>query len=98
MATGRCLRIFKGHTNWVSSVSLSADGDLAISGSDDGVRLWEVATGRCLRIFKEYRTLSLSADEHLVLSIGWGKTMCLWEVATGACLRIFEVGLVKSVN
>ena len=40
---GRCLRVFEEHTDSVNSVSLSADGRLAFSGSDDKiVRLWEL--------------------------------------------------------
>src|SRR5260370_1470726 len=73
VATGRCLRIFQGHTDGVRSVSLSADGHFALSGSDDQtLRLWEVATGRCLRIFQGHtggvRSASLSADGHFALS------------------------------
>ena len=41
--SGRCLRTFQGHTGEVSSVSLSADGRFALSGSNDKtVRLWEL--------------------------------------------------------
>src|SRR5260370_293126 len=44
MASGRCLRTLQGHMRGVPSVSLSADGRLALSGSlDQTVRLWEVA-------------------------------------------------------
>jgi hypothetical protein len=43
VSTGRCLRSFEGHTDWVTSVSLSADGRYALSGGLDGtLRLWEL--------------------------------------------------------
>ena len=43
VSSGHCLRTFEGHTNWVKSVFLSADGRYALSGSwDETLRLWEV--------------------------------------------------------
>ena len=47
LITDRCLRTFVGHTDHVVSVSLSADGRYALSGSDDKtLNLWEVGMGR----------------------------------------------------
>jgi WD40 repeat protein/serine/threonine protein kinase len=73
VASGRCLRTFEGHWGHVSSVCLSGDGYWAVSGGqDDTLRLWEVNTGRCLRCFEhrgQFRSVSLSADAHLALSI-----------------------------
>jgi hypothetical protein len=52
LKTGRCLRVFEGHSESVSSVAWSADHQRALSGSDDRtVRLWDIETGRCLRVF-----------------------------------------------
>jgi Caspase domain/WD domain, G-beta repeat len=40
------LRIFEGHSNWVSSVAFSPDGRAALSGSTDGsAGLWQLLTG-----------------------------------------------------
>src|SRR5439155_18552045 len=41
MNTGKELRLLEGHTGWVQSLGLSADGRFLVSGSMDGsVRLW----------------------------------------------------------
>jgi WD40 repeat protein/serine/threonine protein kinase len=66
LATGRCLPTFEGLTDAVTSVCLSGDGRLALSGSGRAVldhktgrftqsgqlALWEMATGQCLRTFE----------------------------------------------
>lgn len=87
MATSRGLRVFKGHTDMVTSVSLSADGRWALSGGgyeDQTVRLWEVATGQCLRVFEGHTELvssvSLSADGRLALSGSGDETVRLWKL------------------
>ena len=47
MATGRCLRTLEGHTDGVVAVSLTPDGQLAVSGSREGtLRVWEVVRAR----------------------------------------------------
>jgi WD40 repeat protein len=43
VATGKCLRIFSGHTSPVHSVAFSPDGRFALSGSGDyTLKLWEI--------------------------------------------------------
>jgi WD40 repeat protein len=45
-ASGRRLARFKGHKSRVTSVALSPDGRLLLSGSKDGTaRIWSIATG-----------------------------------------------------
>jgi serine/threonine protein kinase len=90
-------RIFKGHTDVVSSVSFSPDGRFALSGCNDRtLRLWEVSSGKCLRTFEghsgEVSSVSFSPDGRFALS-GSGNgdgTLRLWEVSSGRCLRTFE--------
>jgi WD40 repeat protein len=54
IASNRSLRAFWGHEKDVTTVCLSEDDYLALSGSKDHtLRLWEVDTGKCLRTFKE---------------------------------------------
>ena len=104
VASGRCVRTFKGHTHGVNSVAFSADGRWALSGSGDKtLRWWELCSGRCLRTFEGHTeivtSVALSADGRWALSGSNDKTLRVWEVASGRCLRTFEghTEYVKSV-
>jgi WD40 repeat protein len=95
IGTGRCLRDFRGHTHWVTSVCWSPDGNFALSGNANGtLELWEIATGRCLRIFKGHTdridSVCFSADGNFALSGSRDNTMRLWEISTKKCIRTFE--------
>lgn len=93
--TGECVREFEGHDRGIRSVCLSADGRLAISGSDDRtVRLWDVDTGRCLRVLEGHsgsvHAVWLDAQARIAVSGGMDHLVRMWDLDTGRCLRTFE--------
>jgi len=80
------------HGEAVTSVCLSADGRLALSGSADRtLKLWEPASGRCLHTFEGdmggVTSVCLNADGRLALSGSIDATLKLWDVRDGHCLR-----------
>ncbi|MDB6122972.1 MAG: WD-repeat protein [Pedosphaera sp.] len=92
--TGRCLRVFKGHTDEVWSISWSADQRRVLSCDDTTLRVWNMETGRCLRIIngddQSLRSVTLGADQRRVLSGGHDRILRVWDVVTGHCLRMLR--------
>ena len=91
---GRLLKTLIGHTNTISTVAITTDGRLAISGSRDrDLRIWVISTGVCLRSLQGHRDLvscvDLSQDKRFAVSGSWDNTLCLWALATGECLKEF---------
>ncbi|WP_020475578.1 protein kinase domain-containing protein [Zavarzinella formosa] len=62
-ATGRALRTLFGHSGYVSSMTLSPDGQtLATSADDQSIRLWNIGSGENVRTFPGHgaKTTALS--------------------------------------
>lgn len=86
-ATGKQVRMFKGHSDWLRSVVFSPDGKLLATGSvDKTVRLWNVADGSLLSTLEGYTdfvgSLAFSPSGSLLASTARDGTVRLWNVAT----------------
>lgn len=90
-----------GHTAYVNSLALSADGRLAVSGSmDRGVYLWDVAARRKVREFAGLgqggsrtafaRAVAISPDGRRVAAASWDGTTRIWDTASGNQLQRLE--------
>jgi WD40 repeat protein len=50
LETGKEVRTFRGHSNWVTSVDFSPQGNVILSGSEDStLKLWDMETGQCIK-------------------------------------------------
>jgi WD40 repeat protein len=70
---GKHLRILRGHTDWVNSVTFSPDGQTIASGSvDSTIRLGRASDGKHLRTLKGHtdsvRSVTFSPDGQIIAS------------------------------
>src|SRR5690606_42110152 len=85
------------HEGIVYSDSISPDGLLAATGSDDlQVRLWSLSDGRLLQQLpqnNQVRTVEFSADGRLLFTSAMNDAGSLWDVASGRLLA--EIGKTR---
>ena len=93
---GQQVLTFQGHTNWVSSIAFSPNGQLlAVTGhSDSTIQLWEASTGKCVRILPGHTgwvsSVAFSQDGQTLASGSSDLTVRLWEINSGQCFRILQ--------
>lgn len=91
-----------GHSDNLLAVAYSADGRLALTGSEDQTaRLWDTTTGKEIRRFAGHdgpiRSVAFSVDARYVLTGSVDSTARLWETATASEVRRFaHPGVVTS--
>jgi WD40 repeat protein len=90
-----CLQTLEGHTNWVSSVTFSHDGQRLASGSSDTtVRIWDAETGALQQTLEGHagwvRSVAFSHDGRRLASGSDDKTVRIWDAETGALQQTLE--------
>ncbi|KAF9173746.1 hypothetical protein BGX20_002201 [Mortierella sp. AD010] len=100
--TGNCIHTLKGHSDTVSYIAFSPNGNRIVSGSDDRtLRLWDVETGECIYELKGYTGIifgvAFSPKGDLFASGSSDLAVKLWNVETGECVHDFR-GHTKTIN
>lgn len=105
---GKPIKILEDcHDGAITSLALSLDGKLAVSGSDDyALCVWNLESGACIKVLNGHKdkitSVALSSDGRLAVSAGWDRTLRLWNLDSGECLRILEVegynGVINSIS
>ena len=83
LSTGKEMRTFRGHTDTVHSIAMSADGETLVSGSwDQTIKVWELSTGKEMQTLREHihhvTSVAISADGETLVSGSWDQTIKVW--------------------
>lgn len=94
---GSASKRLTGHSHFVSDVSISSDGQFALSGSWDGtLRLWDLSTGLTTKRFightKDVLSVAFSADNRQIVSGSRDRTINLWNTLGQLKFSITEDG------
>ncbi|KAI2868054.1 hypothetical protein CBS11852_11391 [Aspergillus niger] len=94
-ATGKLQQTLKGHSDPVTAVAFSPDGQTVVSGSGDStIKLWNAATGELQQTLKGHSdpvwAVAFSPDGQTVVSGSGDNTIKLWNAATGELQQILE--------
>lgn len=87
----------KGHGHFVTDVTLSLDGQYALSGSwDKSLRLWDLNQGKTKGRFedhtKDVMSVAFSADNRQIISGSRDRTIKLWNTLAQCKYTITEDG------
>jgi RNA polymerase sigma factor (sigma-70 family) len=88
------VEIRPGHTNYVESVALSADGKYLVTGTTaKAAILWETSSGKKIHTVQGHSgdvlSVALSVDGKHLVTGSKDKTAILWEASTGKKLNTF---------
>lgn len=86
---GYPLKRLHGHSHHVEDVTVSSDGQFALSGSwDNSLRLWDLSSGITSRTFsghkKDVMSIAFSTDNRQIVSASRDKTIRIWNTL-GEC-------------
>ena len=89
------LRTLDGHAASVSGVALMADGQRAVSASEDRtLKVWDLESGRALRTLEGHAAfvacVAVTADGQRAVSGSGDNTLKVWDLESGRALRTLE--------
>jgi WD40 repeat protein len=87
-ASGKELRVLRGHEGYVNAAGFSQDGARIVSGSyDDTVRVWDAASGQELLTLRGHegpvRAVGFSREGARIVSGSYDQTVRVWDASSG---------------
>lgn len=97
---GPLIRILEGHTGQVTSVAISSDGKIAVSGSrDKTVRVWDLQTGQTRNVlkghFNDVESVAFTPDGMTIIFGSVDSTLRIWNLLTNEIRTIFIGQLIN---
>lgn len=94
-STGEKIREFEGHSDSITSLFLSLDGSVLVTGSRDSTaRIWNVKTGKLNHVLNldscTVTSVSMSSDKEYVVTSSSDMSIKLWKVSSGELVRSFS--------
>jgi WD40 repeat protein len=103
-ASGRLVRLLRGHTSSVQALAFARDSRRLISGADDNTAiLWDIDSGRLLNRLEGHRdfvyAVAFSPDGERVITGSFDHTLRIWRASDGGLIRVMDghAGKVMSV-
>ena len=75
----------------VNSIKCSPDGNILISNSDEGVKIYEVKTGKLIRsLDKEVRNAGYTPDGRYIVYLLWNNNIQIWDKKKENIIHLLE--------
>ncbi len=92
--SGNCIRTILAHKSAISSIVVSNDNRLLITGSHDkSIKLWELSTGQIIDTLRGHSDgitcLAISDDNKTIISGSKDKTIRFWDVQQRKVIKTF---------
>jgi WD40 repeat protein len=100
LETGAQLRTLRGHTDDVTTIALTPDGDLLVTGSaDTTIKVWDLNAGKELLTLRGHTRqvtgLAITSDGRRAVSGSMDRSIKVWDLKTGALLRTLSASKVR---
>ena len=91
----------KGHSGEIHSVAFNPDSTILASGSEDGIRLWEVSSGELIDYLDRHNetvnSVAFSPDGINLASGSDDNTVNIWDIVSGTNITLEHSKAVNSV-
>lgn len=95
LKTGCLIHKIKGHTHWILSLTISANGKtLATSGSDRQIKVWQIETGESIHTFEGHKSwvssIVFASDCKTLVSGSYDRTIKIWDLESRTLKHTFK--------
>jgi len=100
---GPLLRTLTGHSGDVSTIDVTTDGRLVVSGSEDfTLKVWDLITGELRHTLTGHTDkitgVAVTADGSIAVSGSGDGTLKVWDLATGEVIQSFNDPMITAVD